>query len=165
MTRTCSKGMFNDFFGQWNAHVHCWCNTNKRIRKNQQLGVVSAFPVQRHFMCVMWTKRFKMEQNKDVWSVAQRLTSRGRASSYFKKTTTSESTYTCAWLSAMYAQFHSFHLRNVGNIPVPYSKCHELRQIQCGMWSELMQTQTNLAENAHTDSWNHEQIKLKNHFK
>lgn len=30
--RTCSKGMFNDFFGQWNAHVHCWCNTNKRIR-------------------------------------------------------------------------------------------------------------------------------------
>lgn len=37
MTRVCSKGMFNDFFGQWNAHVHCWCNTNKNNNNNSVL--------------------------------------------------------------------------------------------------------------------------------
>lgn len=60
MTRTCSKGMFNDFFGQWGAHVHCWCYTNKRIRKSTTQCVVSAFPVQLHFL---W---FKMENMSGV---------------------------------------------------------------------------------------------------
>lgn len=47
MTRVCSKGMFNDFFGQWNAHVHFWCNTNKTtttvLCHHSHLNLISCF--------------------------------------------------------------------------------------------------------------------------
>lgn len=107
MTRICSKGMFNDFFGQWNAHVHCWCNTNNKIKK-QQLCVVSSFPLQLHFLFEL---KFK-NGAQDVWSATHRLTSRGRASSYQRK---KRKNYTW-WINLhlcmifCYARFHSWTL-------------------------------------------------------
>lgn len=63
MTRTCSKGMFNDFFGQWNAHVHCWCNTNKKIRKLTTWFCVS-IPSSTSVSCLMLTKDSKWSRAK-----------------------------------------------------------------------------------------------------
>lgn len=95
MTRTCSKGMFNDFFGQWNAHVHSWWNTNNKIRKLTAKCSVS-IPISTSFL---QQKKNKLK-SKGVQSATQRLPSRGRASSYIKNIIT-QSTYTCAWISAM----------------------------------------------------------------
>lgn len=62
MSRTCSKEMFNDFFEQWNAHVHCWCNTNKIRGKKKKNNTRLCLHHQLRWRS--WRRKVNMEQDK-----------------------------------------------------------------------------------------------------
>lgn len=75
-TRTCSKGMFNDLFGQWNAHVHSWCHTKENIRK---IGCVS---IPSSPSCFIEKSKKKQKQNKrgnKMLSVMQKADQEGES--------------------------------------------------------------------------------------
>lgn len=99
MTRTCSKGMFNDFFGQWNAHVHSWWNTNNKIRKLTTKCFVS-IPILTSFL-QQKKKKNKIKKVKVSGVPHKDCPVGGESQLLHKKIITHESIYTCAWISAM----------------------------------------------------------------